>query len=526
MGDNPVSTSASSQRKLPIPANGANSNSAIKGILIKPKRILPAQPDNQKLKRSIQDTSSEYKADDNVNENSRADFNPPFKSENANKNSSHKVIIPKLQIDVDRLKSFFHLHGKTTGRTEKRKTDLNENDILENCEKDRSVPLRSQSECRDATHVFLTRENKLYKYNSDGLTKVKEWCSASEIGKMTAKMTADSSMTKSVERSIRSPSPKSNTTWDRSSSGYSSDERADPRSPPPSHSASISVSSKAETEITNDDEVSVTNTAEASENQTDTENENEADRLGCTEEQDSTDVHTPHSDDSNSSDTLVVINTSENDKELIESDNTNIQCDTCEANNNGADKIDTTNSCVSFSFDNSPATRLNTKRPTWTAHSPLPGNGRIIQYRKSGSESVISLRHPSRQGIVENNFDGLEVCGKSFPKSASNNSAKNDSSPPDGVNCEAGSRQEMLSPTSAFVPILRLNTMANSETESQQLETHSPEMAPRTRILRLPLTPCRSPRDIKSLGLGSNSKCHHINYKLYITMKIDKTVLL
>ncbi|XP_045171266.2 uncharacterized protein LOC123533616 [Mercenaria mercenaria] len=501
MGDSPMSTSASPQRKLPIPASGANTNSTLKGILIKPKRILPAQPDNQKLKRNVQQTTScEYKADDTTNETSRADFNPSCKSENANKNSLNKVTIPKLLIDVDKLKTHFQLQGKATGRAESRKKDLNENEIEKNLENDICTPVRSQSECGNVTREFISKENKFY--DSDGLTKVKEWCSVSEIGNMTTKMSTDSPATKSIERSIRSPSPKSNTTWDRSSSGYSSDERADPRSPPPSLSASVSVSSKTETEITNDDDALASNTEEASENQTDIENENETDELPS-HDKDNSDDQTIKAENSASSDSLGTTQSSDNEIPVTENDNTVAQCNSCEANNNGADKNDTTNSCLSLPFDNSVGSKQTSKRSAWTAHSPLPGNGRI-QYRKSGSESVISLRHTSRQGIVENHFDGLEVCGKSFPQSASNSSAKNDSLPSDGATYDASGRQDILSPTSAFVQIPKLATsIAN---ESQQNDSSGQEMTPRSRFLRQSLPQFRTPKDIKSLGFGSNVK--------------------
>jgi hypothetical protein len=503
MGDNPVSTSASTQRKLPIPSSGANTNSAFKGILIKPKRILPAQPDNPKLKRNSQQTNgSEFKADEVINEtSSRADFNPSCKSENANKNSSHKVTIPKLLIDVDRLKTHFQLHGKATGRSDSRKKDFNENEIQKNTQNE---SVRSQTECTNVTSEFLSNENKLY--DSVGLTnlKVKEWCSSGDLANMTAKMSADSTTTKSIERSIRSPSPKSNTTWDRSSSGYSSDERADPRSPPPSHSASASVSSKTETELTNDDDVLASNIEDASENQTDIENEEESEELPSQDRDNSDDqtLSAENSASSNSSNSLGTTQTSDNEVLIADSDST--QCVSCEANNNGADKNETTNSCVSLPFDNSVGSKQNAKRSAWTAHSPLPGNGRI-QYRKSGSESMISLRHTSRQGMMENNFDGLEVCGKSFPQSASNNvAAKCDSTPQDGANCEASGRQEILSPTSAFVHVPRLGTSIGSEL--QQNDASGQEMTPRSRLLRNSLPQFRNPRDIKSLGLGPNGK--------------------
>lgn len=505
MGDNPLSTPVSPQRKLPIPANGANTNSTLKGILIKPKRILPAQPDNQKLKRNLQEAGSECKADDTVNENSRAEINPSCKSENANKNSLHKVTIPKLSIDVDKLKTHFQLHGKATGRSGSLKTDLNENEITKNnSEIEANAPLRSHSECGNVTHDFLQKENKIFDFESDGVTKVKQWCSASEIGNMTTKMPADASVTKSLERNIRSPSPKSSATWDRSSSGYSSDERADPRSPPPSHSASVSVSSKTETELTNDDDALISNNGEASETHTDVETENENDQLPCTENE-KAEKRTNKAENSGSSDSVVTIQANLNEMPLT--DTSGAQVDSCEVSNLGVEKNDTTNSCVNFPFDSSVGAKQSIKRPAWTAHSPLPGNGRI-QYRKSGSESMIHLRHSSRQGMVDTNFGGLEVCGKSFPQPANNNSAKNDSSLSDGANSEASGRQEILSPTSAFAPVPRLATSTghSCSTESGQIDSTSIEMSARTRILRQYIPTCRSPRDIKSLGFGTSVK--------------------
>lgn len=503
MGDNPVSTPVSPQRKLPIPANSANTNSALKGIQIKPKRILPAQPDNQKLKRNALEASPECKADDTANENSRADYNPPCKSENANKNSLHKVTIPKLLIDVDKLKTHFQLQGRATGRAGSWKTDLNENEITKTSENDTSAPLRSQSECGNVTNEFVSRENKLFDYDADRLTKLKEWCSSSEIDNVTANMSAESSVTKSLERNIRSPSPKSNTTWDRSSSGYSSDERADPRSPPPSHSASISVSSKTETELTTDDDVMVSNNGDASEIQTDAETENETDQLSCTNNEVTSETASKTDNESGSNYVVVTRTNSNETNNVIESENEGAQCDNCEAGNNSVDKSETTNSCVSFPFDNAAGAKQNSKRPAWTAHSPLPGNGRIL-YRKSGSESMISLRHSSRQGMVENNFDGLEVCGKSFPQPPLNNSAKNDTTPSEGAYNEASGRQEILSPTSAFVPVPRIVTSTGNGSESGQIDSTGLEMTARSRIHRQSLPPCRSPRDIKSLGLGSS----------------------
>lgn len=512
MGDNPATASTSPQRKLPNPVNSANTNSNLKGILIKPKRILPAQPDCQKLKKSVQENTLECKSDENLNETSQATLNSCAKNENAIKDIAHKVTIPKLQIDVERLKTHFQLsNGKSVVRNIKRNTDLNENDLFDS-ESDRKAPVRTVNECTNPNvSTGLSKESSLYGYNSDGLTKVREWCSAGEIGKMTAKIATDP-VGKSIDRSIRSPSPKSNTTWDRSSSGYSSDERADPRSPPPNHSANISISSKTETEVTNDDDISVTNTAETSEQQDD-DNDIEPDNDNGTN--DDTDFNNTLTNNNEQSATLKSelcdSPTTLTDKDESSSspssttseetdlkNNTGAKCDSCDANQ---EKIDSTNSCVNLNFDNSASAKQNTKRPAWTAHSTLPGNGRVIQYRKSGSESTISLRHSSRHGSFENNFDGLEVCGKSFPQSASSNSIKNDSSVPDS---DTGGRQEISSPSSAFVPVSR--QLPDTEIESPRIEPKCLELPTRAHFLRPQITP---------RGLGPNGKILYFFFCLF-----------
>ncbi|WAR03473.1 hypothetical protein MAR_010031 [Mya arenaria] len=487
MGDNPAIPSNPNQRKLPIPSSGANTNSALKGILIKPKRILPPQPDSQKLKRAIQETSSEYRTDDSLNSVSKSGLTSSARGEAASAGTpAVKVAVPKLQIDVDRLKSYFQLQGNAVVRKETRKTDLNENDI--NLENNPSQPPPAES-------VGGAQPLVLQASATDGLSKVKEWCSSREID-IRVKMTSEN---KTPERSIRSPSPKSNTTWDRSSSGYSSDERADPRSPPPCHSGSVSVSSKTETEATNEDDVSVSHADDAcpedkSDDEDDSELNNDVDTLKATD--DLSTIKLTGNSNSCSADDLL---TSENEcsaltltptPAVLDIDiSTSGQCDTCEAvSSQGVEKGDTTSSCVNFSFDHPVGVK---KRPVGTALPNPPGNGaRRIQYNKSLSESVISLRHPGRQGIAEN-FDGLEVCGKSLSQ-ASNAATKSD------INTlEGRAEKDTGSVASAFTYVER-SLVAVEQGSADGTDS------PRPRIMRPPIVTCRSPRDPrdpKNLGI-------------------------
>lgn len=520
MGDNPGSTNSASPRKLPIPNSGpgASANSALKGILIKPKRILPPQPDNQKLRRPVQESNPDGKSEEVADDGgaSNSGFSNRSKTDGGGVNFN-KVTVPKLNINVDRLKNYFQLQGSAVVRTDKRKTDLNENDIYteEKGRKDKQEPLRSQGESSEINPPLLIKETSFY----SSASKVKHWCSARDGNTSTTKMTSEPSVTKTLER--RSPSPKSNATWDRSSSGYSSDERADPRSPPPSHSASVSVSSKTETEVTNEDDVS----ADVSVDKTnDVIKDKLIDDEGDEENSENADEDTLKFKDENNSEVNnsnnVLTNntciddllTSVNDCNVVtltptpagvEAGNTGAPCENCDnVNNQSADNKDTSGTCLNFSFDTVRQTQ-NSRRPVWTAVSNPPGNGRI-QYRKSGSESMISLRHSSRQGISDSNFDGLEVCGKSFQQQTTASTLKPEnglSSVQDGLKCENAGRPEILSSSSAFTPIERPVRIVDNGAEINGADSGT-----RARGLKPPLATCKSPRDFRSLGLPMNGK--------------------
>lgn len=505
MGDNPLSPNAASPRRLPIPSAGpgANTNSALKGILIKPKRILPPQPD--KLKRGIQENAgSECKPEEIAGDTFNSGFTSASKGDGVNVNSTTigaKVVVPRLNINVDKLKNFFQLQGSAVGRKDKKKTDLNENDIYAG-EREKPVATKSQTESVGINQTLLLKDNTVYSSNS----KVKEWCSSRNGNAVNTKMASDHPDTKP-----RSPSPKSSTTWDRSSSGYSSDERADPRSPPPSHSASISVSSKTETEATNEDDVNVSQGADVIEEKVNAEEDGE-------DSGDNNDEDTLKFKDESNCD-LVNLNsnslsiddllTSPNECNVltltptpagVEDESTGGQCENCDSVNNlSAEKNDTTGSCVNFSFD--VPQPQNSRRPVWTAASNSPGNGRI-QYRKSVSESAISLRHPSRQGIADSNFNELAVCGKSFAQTPTPNSVstKTDINVQDGTKLDVSGRTEILSPTSAFTPIERPVKILDNGAD---FNTVSDSATNRAKYIRPPLVAtCRSPKDFKSFGIN------------------------
>lgn len=515
MGDNPISPNSASPRRLPIPSSGigANANSALKGILIKPKRILPPQPDNQKLKRPIQENGTDCvgKLIEEPSEHSNPGYNTTTGKSDGNAVNAcavgPKVIVPKVQIDVTRLKSFFQLQGSAVGKKDKKKTDLNENDIYAE-EKDKPEKGKSQSDSSGNNQPLVLKDNTVY----SSAVRVKEWCSARGGDTVITKMASGQPDTKTMERGIRSPSPKSNTTWDRSSSGYSSDERADPRSPPPSHSASVSVSSKTETEVTNEDDINISQSADIIEDKTDTEDDtnedNDEDTLKFKDESNSDSGNLfPNS----SIDDLL---TSTNDCSAltltptpvgVEVESTGGQCENCDSlNNHSYEKNDTTGSCVNVSFDSSLNSRQpqSSRRSVWTAASTPPGNGRI-QYRKSGSESTINLRHPSRQGNTDSNFDGLTVCGKSFPQHAAANST---ASKPDilveGAKSDGGTQAELSSATSAFTPIERPVKMFDYGAEISAADL----AANRAKGFRPPQLTCRSPRDPRNIGFPLNGK--------------------
>ena len=531
MGDNPLSPNSTSPRKLPIPGPGisANANSALKGILIKPKRILPSQPDNQKLKRPIHENGSECKLEDVSSDITTPGIRAACqKGDGATVNAcaavGPKVIVPKLQIDVTKLKTFFQLKGSAVGKNDKRKTDLNENDIYAE-EKETTEDSSASIERIGVNQPLVLKDNTVY----SSAKRVKEWCSARGVGQGSGKMASDQPEQKSMERGIRSPSPKSNTTWDRSSSGYSSDERADPRSPPPSHSASVSVSSKTETEVTYEDDVIISQSADITEDKTDTEEDNDEDTLKFKDESNSDSLNlfstSTSIDDMLTSTNECNVVTLTPTPAGVEADSTGELCEHCDSvNNQSADKNDTTGSCVNFSFDNSLSVRQpNYRRPVWTAASTSPGNGRI-QYRKSVSESTISLRHPSRQGISDSNYDGLAVCGKSFPQHASNTTIANSvtcntnnniglagvsaPSKPDIIVVDAakgdvGAHNELLSPTSAFTLVERPVRHVELGAASNGTDIAA---ATRTNGFRLPQPTCRSPRDFRSMGFQMNGK--------------------
>lgn len=492
MDDNYMSTLSAHQRKLPIPSASANTNPNLKAVLIKPKRKLPAKPNYTKLNRQAHDSDSENTADDSSSNEITLPRFYYFEEGRAKREDTSAIcIVPKLQTVVDTLKSNLHLQGSAVSRTQIKKTEMIESKLTDLNKNDSHTTERNKcvkGEGGVIMHSSLTRENNpIHSYSLDRLSKVKEWCSMSDRNKMTAHMSDDHITNKPVERSIRSPSPKSSTTWDRSSSGYSSDERAEPRSPPTTHSASASVSSKTKTEIEviHDDDISESDEIVASSDANDhamsasTDNKTEFTNEQVVNHLEST--------------------LSGTGKHVAAHKHADKTCDACEATNNSAlDKSDT--STLNLSFDNAVSQKTNVRRPVLPIGSTLSDNSRI-QFRKSVSQPVISLRHPHRLGMIDTNLDGLEVCGKSLQQTTNSQTfyAKAESLPCDDAKFEIGTRSEACTPSSPFSAFEKQKI---NNTDTEKFEPNCQDV--RVNILRQRCLPVQSPRSLKLLSVKLN----------------------
>ena len=470
------SLSTSPQRKLPIPNAVMNANPNLKGILIKPKRILPAQPDHLKVKSAQYRPSA--KTEDKPDRGLTLDGDV-VSQEQTSSGDSEVTQTSKSPVDVQKIKSYFEKHGadliKTKGKPTGEQVDCSDSERIADS------PERSHSECGQISDGYLIREQTIYDINEgENMSKSAEWDS-SEKEVNNNKMATDTKATRSLERG-RSPSPKSNTTWDRSSSGYSSDERPDPRSPPPVSSAG--TSSKHSLDADDDNLILEVETGVTKQTVLDSQtNANIYSEI-------------PSLDSLNLNSESAIL-----DKEILSSDicsnaitggvSVTPQPPKCNCDIISKNKTDLgPQTSHSSAFEPvSPGTRQHlVHKPVWT----LPNK---IQYRKSGSETMISLRHSGRQ-CVPDIHGGLEVLGKSCRQQS------NVLTPYSQVEGEPNDRSEIPTPCSTD----SLNDGAmdmDLALDLSQCEARNQEAA-KTRIIRQQLMTLRSPREMK--GLNMNGK--------------------
>ena len=485
------STVIAQPRKLPIPNTAANSNATLKGILIKPKRILPAQPGG--LKSTRQDHTTLIVPRENIDDCIQTGLNPSRANGVELSESAPHLSVTKLQINVDRLKSYFATQAKgcpnvnsSLGRGANSAL-CKENDIKLSANTVEQV--RSNTECAYS-------ENDGFKHG-----EIQNWCSK-EFSKMTNNMSAS----KSLDRSIRSPSPKSNTTWDRSSSGYSSDERADPRSPPPTVSSASTVCTKIDT-LEADGVSTLQEPADKK--------ESKPKRLPCLDPD--LNVHTGIADDNVNVDSkTLVCNYPIPDvcpHSLGISAPAEDKGERCDNNDNIVPDSNTQG--PNLQIESQIVPKNISRRPAWTAgllNSPASGR---IQYRKSGTEPMISLRHPNRQTHVESNFDGLEVCGKSYPQTISASSGKTEQQPVSDIprtETSPVNRPETLTPLSAFsVPDRTSVLVSESGNGGYKLDNNGSEVI-RPKVLRQPLSTAKNLKDIKTMTLNMNGESCFVTF--------------
>ncbi|KAL4223645.1 hypothetical protein ACF0H5_017113 [Mactra antiquata] len=408
---------ASTQRKLPNPKLANNGNPSLKGILNRPKRILPAHPESPRSSGTDVESANDLKYEEVINETKGLPPENSDKDEASNeKDKGPKVTLPKLYIDVERLKCNYQLNNAN-----KDGKNLDEN-TLTACKTEK--PKEASESNNSVSSTIGTTDSAFNRYNMEGLAKVSDWYSARETGKMTAKIATDP-FGKPVERSIRSPSPKSNTTWERSSSGYSSDERTDTRSP----LLNPNVCNTCIINTASDLDRERMNASETSDKQDKVGCDNNEITETCGNDNDKTLENNAAAAKSEQSGTSTLISVNDEPETLTKVPDTgNDIIKTENENNDGLnlnqDRNETTGSCVNLTFDNSIG--VTTGIRSHTSHSPFPKNGRVIQYRKPSSDSSVSVMTSSGHGVdsIENSLEGLDVCGKSFQASARSNTTR------------------------------------------------------------------------------------------------------
>ncbi|KAK3576692.1 hypothetical protein CHS0354_024301 [Potamilus streckersoni] len=228
------------ERKLP--SYPGTASGALKGILTKNKRFLPAQPDSSRIRRLLDQHNYQH-GTINVSNVSNGDI--PERKDNETKlnigpgikpaeegNQNGKDTHQNTHLDnVSKVKS--HIELSTVGKANAQDINIEvKADGIQYTSENSALKQRNNSENTKHTVLSeLVRERTLYEFNNLGFANVVDWCS--KTSKTMSVVSEESSGSKVYKDEVRSPSPKSNVTWDRSSSGYSSDERGDPKSPPP-----------------------------------------------------------------------------------------------------------------------------------------------------------------------------------------------------------------------------------------------------------------------------------------------------
>ena len=452
--------STSPQRKLPIPNMALNTNPNLKGILIKPKRILPAKPDHLKVKSAQIRQSS--KVDDKLEQGLSLAGDVVLHGQTVSDLDEKQTT--NLPTDVDKIKTYFRKHGPELIRIENNGTE--ELDRSPNCVDQTIVPvLRSQNE----SGYLIIDETSSDLKAPDNKTKIEEW-NNSEPGKEenNNKMTSDTNIPRSLERGIRSPSPKSNTTWDRSSSGYSSDERPDPRSPPPVSSAGTS----SKHSLDNDDEILIPEIEAGI-----------ASLTGSGKQLVDTGADSQETAKTNSESAILDRDnvTPENCSHTLSVTPQPTRCVNCDIMSKTKTDLGLQTHSSAFDSVMPGARQLFLQKPQWTPPTK-------IQYRKSASEAMINLRYPGKQ-TAPDTHSGLEVLGKSY-RQPSNVTAH--TSQEEGENV---GRSDIPTPgsTEGLDDGVRDSDLM---LDLSECDGRSQE-AVKTRMIRQQLMTLRSPRDMK-----------------------------
>ena len=456
--------STSPQRKLPIPNMALNTNPNLKGILIKPKRILPAKPDHLKVKSAQIRQSSKF--DDKLDQGLSLAGDVVLHGQTVS-NSDEKQTT-NSPTDVDKIKSYFRKHGPKL--TDSKYKGTEEIDLSPDYDDQINVPvLRSQSECGYLIKDETARDLKA----PDNKAQTEEWgTSDSSKEENNNKMTSDTNVPRSLEHGIRSPSPKSNTTWDRSSSGYSSDERPDPRSPPPVSSAGTS----SKHSLDNDDEILIP------------EIEAGIASLTGSDKQLDTGADIRNTDKSYSesaildSDNVTPENCSHTLQRGLSVTPHPTRCANCDIMSKTKTDLGLQTHSSAFESVMPGARQLFMQKPAWT--SPTK-----IQYRKSASEAMINLKHPGNKQTASGTHGGLEVLGKSCRQPS------NVTAPTFREEGENGARYEIPTPGSADIPDDGARD-ADLTLDLLQCDARSQEAA-KTRMIRQQPITLSSPRDMK-----------------------------
>ena len=480
------SLSTSPQRKLPIPNAAMNTNPNLKGILIKPKRILPAQPDHLKAKSAQNRTSA--KTEDKSDHGLTLDTDVVSHEQTSNCDSG-VTQTSKSPVDIQKIKAYFGKHGADCMKTKPNDTD----DILNSADTESNIASleRSNNDCDYVSEGYLTHEQEICDLNKPGNMSKSAECESSGTEVNNNKVCIEKSTVRSLERGIRSPSPKSNTTWDRSSSGYSSDERPDPRSPPPVSSAGTSSKHSLDTEddnLTPEIDPGVLNTQTT---------DSRRDTGACTDipNLDNLNLNT----ESAISDSNAVVSSDSCSNGVTGGPSITPQPPKCSCDIISKNKTDLgPQTAHSSAFETiSPGIRQHSlHKPTLT----LPNR---IQYRKSGSEAMINLRHSNRQSAPDT-YGGLEVLGRSYRQQSCFQvpGSQNDA--------ETVGRSEIPTPSST-------DSQADGATDMDlalDLSDVRNQEAAKSRIIRQQLMALRSPRDTNNMGM--NGKCGYQNDAMFI----------